>query len=536
MNDNLEPSIASVFSILPEHQARDAESELLKNYKNRGSAELPLQIHWVEFNRHTRLIRSGLSDLEELRTEVYLDDNLCPEVQRLVNRASRSDFKVGLLEKVANEETFLWYVPSSLRQQNAKPEAGIKGLSVSSAVFEHIMDIYNEKVGLTAAEKRVIFQLTAGMSLAESASLDQVSVETKRAHLKHASGKLQCNGQTDVVRLSLGQIVHLISITSSESRNTDIVEAFAKRYFGSDVNFSVQRLRNGRVLRVFDCGPADGKPLILIHGLLYPLIICNAVPFLYKHGIRLIMPVRHGFLEERSIYELYRRSHLQTETVEDIAMYIESSYSRPVAIMGQSMGSAIAMRLVKENPGLFGGLLCASINQGKANSTSSIFNQRFFSGLRQLLSKPGVLRLISWQFRKYYADEKVAKKILRKMFEGSSTDCDVLDVELGNQSAYSWFRDSYKSSIVGIAEDFSFTMNAANYDLDGVTLPITFIQGKDDPMTNAEVLASISQSNPACQTILIDEGGHFSYGSHPDKFWSVTNRVLTASLDSARSA
>jgi len=50
---------------------------------------------------------------------------------------------------------------------------------------------------------------------------DRVSYETKRAHTKTASMKLGCAGQKDLVRMAMGQLVHLMSVSDSELRQAD---------------------------------------------------------------------------------------------------------------------------------------------------------------------------------------------------------------------------------------------------------------------------------------------------------------------------
>lgn len=528
LEENLRPGVESVFSILPRDQAKEAERELLAHYRDASPAGPSLQIHWAEFSVDKRILRAGCTDLDGLHTQVYVDDNSDVEIQRMITKINRYDFKVGSVEKIPGEERFLWFVPTAQKKLEAKPDARIKGISVNKEVFDHVLDIFNPKARLTKAEKRVIFQLTAGQSLNESASADQVSIETKRAQLKHACGKLSCNSQMDIVRLALGQIVHLISVTSTETEDTEIVERFAKRYFSNHVNFSVKRLPNGRLIRLLETGPADGKPVILLHGMLYPLILCNALSFLREEGIRLIMPIRQGFLESRPIYELYKKDTLLEKSLEDIALYVENSFSKPVALMGQSLGSVIAIRMVNRSPKLFSHLICASVNQAQGHPSASDYNQRFYSGLRQLLNKPGIFRLVSWQFRKYYTDEKTARTILRKMFEACEFDRDVLDAELGGHAPYSWFRDSFHDSILGIAEDFSFAMDSSNYRIQDIKIPVTFIQGSDDPMTTQSALEALSNLNPQSTTLVIEEGGHLTYASHPKEFWPLVSRALAS--------
>lgn len=77
-----------------------------------------------------------------------------------------------------------------------------------------------------------------------------------------------------------------------------------------------------------------------------------------------------------------------------------------------------------------------------------------------------ILKAILHQGRKFYRKLTVGfhlvrrvTSLLRKIFEGCAKECVVLDDEFGKLPPYSWFCDSYKSSIVEITEDFSFAMD-----------------------------------------------------------------------------
>jgi pimeloyl-ACP methyl ester carboxylesterase/DNA-binding CsgD family transcriptional regulator len=530
VNDNLKTSVKSVFSILPSKSAKEAESELLKRYWNRTTRDSSLNIKWLEYDPSTSQIRAGRSELEQPSTYIYRSPFENTEIKTLYEKIKLRDYKIGQIEKAPNQEKFFWFLSYAEVQNELHSKQPIKGLIINEAVFFYVLDNFNPTAKLTKAEKRVIFQLTYGDSLLQAAIKDNVSIETKRSQLKVASQKMDCNGQTDLVRIALGQLTHLVSITSSElaqTQSTDIPEFYAHEYLQKDVTFRYQRLPNGRILRFFECGPSDGRPLIVIHGMLFTLLLNKSSDYLKKIHVRMIMPIRHGFLENSSTIELYEADYRLNQWVDDIAVYLKGSFSRPVALMGYSFGSVIAIRLAGLFPNLFSHLICASVSFAKPHSSSSKYSHQFYSGLNQLLSKPGIFRLISWQFRKYYADEKTARSILRGIFEECESDINILDERIGEKPQYYWFKDGYKTSIVGVAEDFSFAMNNENYPLAKVPISTTFIQGEDDPMTSKEALLELTEQSPHCKVIYIPNSGHFVYSSKPTLFWQNISSAIS---------
>ena len=117
------------------------------------------------------------------------------------------------------------------------------------------METFNGECGLTDSEQRVIFQTVAGLSLRGAAGVDDVTYETKRAHVKSACGKLGCGGQKELVRKVVGQLVYLLSLSDAEGTHAEVAEAFVSRFLSNDFRLAVQRLPSGRLLRFLEGGP-----------------------------------------------------------------------------------------------------------------------------------------------------------------------------------------------------------------------------------------------------------------------------------------
>ena len=89
-----------------------------------------------------------------------------------------------------------------------------KQLSASAAIFVHNQPSFDDGLvttlaaafGLTGAEARVLSALLEGLSLSETASRFQISVNTVRWHLKRLFEKTSTKRQSDLIRLASSAI------------------------------------------------------------------------------------------------------------------------------------------------------------------------------------------------------------------------------------------------------------------------------------------------------------------------------------------
>ncbi len=529
IESKIRASIASVFSVLPAKAADGAKEQLLKQFLDNKTSGDMLQIKWVEFQDTGKVVRSGCTSLNDLSTEFYSDTHVDGDIKLLHQRAKNHEAQIGTIEKLTGKEAFIWFIslPQAYYQDNKADY--FKALIINETVFYHTLESFNSDANLTKSEKRIIFQLTCGISVSEAATIDHVNVETKRSQLKSTFNKLQCINQVSLIRLALSQLTYLSSLTLLQNAHREgsrTAELFAYNYFPDTINYSQRQLSNGNVLRFFECGPLDGKPVILIHGLMFPLILTSCHDCLKKHNIRLIMPIRHGYLENGSTTKLYRKDHELKQSIEDITCFIQQHFTDPVPVIGHAFGSAITIKLASENPGLFSQIICASLTMSKPQVYHSKIVYGFLYGLNQLLSKPGVFRMIIWQFRKYFASIGNIKPIIEKMFVSVNDDLTLLNKKIGNQPAYSWFRDNFRSSIIGIAEDFAFTMHNANFNINKIKAPILLIHGRQDTITSEKTINDLTQKNTNCEIFYIEGGGFLAYGTHNDIFWEKIAKKL----------
>lgn len=167
-------------------------------------------LHWADFDRTGKCVGHG--SLAGLATDLVTQPQDNTQTNVIASYVTNEDAEAGDIFLLPAKNRFLWFVPVTDSTAPNLPHSTLRGISVSKEVCDEVLEVYNHRANLTPSEKRVIFQLVAGLSKRQSALTDDVSVETKRAHTKNACAKMGCTGQTDLIRKVLGQLVHLVNL------------------------------------------------------------------------------------------------------------------------------------------------------------------------------------------------------------------------------------------------------------------------------------------------------------------------------------
>jgi len=312
--------IRRVYSILPDTEVDSAVDETLRSLESDEVNDWQQPLTWVEFSSTGAVLRSGVTDMVARVTRIVSDPTQHKEFADLVHEVKTNGLEVGRIVFFPERDEFIWFLPAAPVGSDALAEWRIKGFVVTEMFFAGLVHHLNPARRITPAESRVLFQVVAGVSLREAAEHDGVTVDTKRAQIKSVAAKLDCTGQTDLVRILIGQLSHVTAVSNSQFDANDDAEGFVSRYLGDDVNLSVHRLSNGRLVRVLECGQSDARPVIVIHGVLFPNLILGLAKHLKRNNLKLIIPLRRGYLETP---RRRANANLVVDAMEDIAFYIE---------------------------------------------------------------------------------------------------------------------------------------------------------------------------------------------------------------------
>ena len=517
VDNSLESRLGPVFSLLPDHRAAEASRELLSQYAAIQSQSHELK--WAEFDRDGRFRAGGATDASGFSRRGAAGPADDRQIAHLARRVRADDFHVGLLEPAPEADRLIWFLPYTPSSAIGPAVTVVRGLSIPFALFAQVLESFNPAADLKAGELRTIFQSLGGLSLRDAAARDGVAYETKRAHIKRCFEKLHCGSQRDMVRLVLGQMTHFLSLAGADRAYFEIAERYVSHFLAADMRLTVQRLANGHLLRVLEAGPPDGRPVVMLHGLMFPIPLRGIAGHLHRAGIRLLVPLRRGYLESRSFVGLGGGGDVIADSLADIALYLRQTGLAPATILGNSLGAVLAVELAARYPGLVSKLLLLSINLTRSAISAQNFAGEFYGGLRDINHEPKLFRLVNWQFRKYYADEGTCRTILLRLFGETTADKAVLEAKAEAVSGYALFSAMYQSSILGISEDFGFATGPRAIERQRLDCDVVVLHGQDDPLTEPSKVRRLNELGVTTSFCTVPGGGHFVAASHPDAIW-----------------
>ncbi|MEM8937168.1 MAG: alpha/beta fold hydrolase [Pseudomonadota bacterium] len=523
--DNLE----SVFSILPKDKADEARVDTIQRYlenPNKYSAELK----WVDFDQSDAFLRGGAADIAGYAMRIIQSADEDPDIAHMVELSRRGQAIAGRISVASDNSSLIWFLPQYWSKNEEAPSPQLRSLFITERLFNEVLILFNAESGLTKSERRIIFQIVSGLSPKEAGEQDDLSVETKRAQLKAAYGKMDCKSQTELVRTVLGQMTYLLSLCDSEKEQAHQLNKFVRDYMSGDERVVLQRLPNGRTLRLIEYGPASGQPILVIHGMLWPLIFGADNALLDEKNIRIIMPIRCGYLDPTNSERLLGQEDLVGQSLEDVALFHENVLGEKTPVIGNSYGAPMAVEYAVRYPHLVERLFLVAISTAQPDHANRSFIGRFFEGLRDLSHKRGLFRLLTWQFRKYYIDDKTVRRVLRNIFQGSDTDLEVIEGEYKPSVAYPWFANMYKHSVPGVSEDFRYVLKEWDPSLLQSLSDVYFIHGEEDPLSDVRVAEKLAATAPDSRFVTIEGCGHNILASHHRRLWTLIRDRLSEQL------
>lgn len=521
MDDSFGRQLHEVFSVLPDAAAARTARQLAQRFID-GEEGFAPEIGWVDFDTDGRVLRAGVTAPDDLSTRLFAPTALPEDLLHLVEAWRSGLHSIGSAVPLGdNCECLAWFSPAMPNLTgDGEGAAAVRGLTVREPVFGRLIDQFTLSQRVTPAEKRALFQLTAGLGPREAAESDGVSFETRRAQIKSLCAKLGCTGQTDLVRKTVGQLVHLLHLSAAGNSESRAVERFARRHLPADVRLTVHMLGHGRALRSFECGPPGGRPVVLAHGLLFPLVLLNSEEGCRRHGVRLIVPLRSGYLDEQSPLALLHPVDRWRDQ-DDVARFMEG-LGGAVPVIGHSIGASWAIELAARYPSLVSSLVLLSPNFLEDRPPKSIFGN-FLHGLRTVATQPGMLRYVAWQFRQQFADRRVIRQVLRRTCGEQRDDLAVIDGTVGAGPVDAWFKDGYRASIVGIADDTDAIAADWRRLVEQCPVDVSVISATGDPVAR---LADWRSELSHAEFRILEEGGHFVVASHPRRVWAEIAELL----------
>ncbi|MEM9344745.1 MAG: alpha/beta fold hydrolase [Pseudomonadota bacterium] len=499
-----EKEIQDLFSVIPETESRRAQTELRARLSSRTNGE-QTRIAWVDLDRSMKPIGAGITDFEGLsssRINTALPKSKHPpELAELMSVLDSGDARVGQIQASGLTDRFLWFVPVSPRP-TSEVQASHRAMSVSFHVLAQLIDTFNPDAGLTNAEARVSSQIVAGLSLSESARVDGLQTETRRGQFKRACAKLSVSGQGALIRLILSQAIHLVFIIDEQMRASTGISELAETHLPDTVRVELHHLSDGRLLRLFEVGDPGGRPIIVVHGLFFVPLLQSLARHGALTGLRFIVPLRDGYLSppEDSMGE-------DPNSQSGLADLMTHFKGQAPILMGHSLGCIVAVRLALAHPKLVPNLVLLSPFFGQPRDGRAVYLSRIMKVVARFRADGLVFRLVAAQFAKSYAKPHNVRTALNRVFGSCRKDAEVLHGDAGVPPVDTWFGQTFRDSVTGVAEDFKTASQFALSEVSGLTMPCTILTGDEDPIVNHDTLTTAAGT---AKITTLPNAGHFA--------------------------
>ena len=386
-----------------------------------------------------------------------------------------------------------------------------KAISVPKDAIRTFMREKVDNKALSEAEFSLMIDLCAGLSIGDSARAADLAVETRRKQLKSAFRKLQTGGQAESISL----IARLLNEFSAELTASFSIDSTG---WDSYTQFLPKGVRYGTIqhaknpVRYLDIGPPDGRPVLVLHPMLFPHLDDVDVALFHELGWRTLWPVRPGCLEGPRHAQQGWHAHCR-QAVEGIRAVHDMAGGAPAPIIALVSSAAYA----------------AAYSEDAKDRVSRIdFIATCFSAGRHRLSNlyplDGVLRLLHQNSRVALAtiQHLAASLSKRERFEAAARlifgDCapDVAQLELdfGTQFRAERFRHAVSHSIDTMRLDYMSQIHFSWRRAAALPMRKQFWHGSDDGVHNFNHLVALSETVTPLPPRIFSGVGHHVQG-HP---------------------
>ena len=365
--------------------------------------------------------------------------------------------------------------------------------------------------GLTPREIAVVEGLCDGKSLAFIAEDQARQVATLRTQMKSILRKTATNSQAQLVRLVLSIAAHL-------ERNTPVCAP------ASD-HISQHVLPDGRAMPYHVFGPATGRPVLFIHGMLDGLLQFDTLgPALKKANLRIIAPERPGFgsaqIDDSPIKDRPARF------CADICDLLDALDIDRLPVVGHMTGSVYTFAMATHAPQRISAICnvagavpmrdMVQLRHMSKRQRTVAFTARFFPSALPLILLAGIRQIkaggISNFIHAHYENSPVdVQAFSDPQIASIMTD----GVQFGIAQGY----HAVEADIHQAVQNWSDLIFAS-------TCPVTLLHGRHDKVVIAGSVVALAQDlGTRCRLVLSETAGQTLFYTQPDL-------VISALVDS----
>lgn len=367
------------------------------------------------------------------------------------------------------------------------------------------------KTVMTEAEFTLFSDLATGLSLEESALRAGVATSTRRKQLQACFRKLNVVSQAELVSLANRVIDRLSTTLGALLGPADNEWTSYARYFPVGVRCGVLEGVSRRAVRYLEIGPISGRPVFILHPMMFPNIEKADVELFHELGWRTIWPIRDGCLSSRNLAGIDWDRHCE-QTVADIHTLQHMCADVPVPIIALVSSGAYATKFAAAYPQCVERIdyVSTCFSAGKRKSRDVYFGDFLLRNLRQ----NGRMAVVAIQhIAGVVFGRNQLESTLRRVFKGSAVDQAVLDEEFATPARSERAKYAVRSSIDSMRYDYLSQLSFSWSSASKLETAKQFWHGAQDRVHNLDDLSKLSQKVTGRKAKIIPELGHLTQGA-----------------------
>ncbi len=370
---------------------------------------------------------------------------------------------------------------------------------------------FRDQFGLTKTETIVLALVLNGKSQAEIAEDRNRSLDTIKVQVRSLLNKTNSTKSSELVRQVMGYQILRLALQSQSEFDGD-PETIPVLQSVSDETITI----DGRSIQISQFGPTDGRPVLLVHGLIWgPFATPTMLRILYRENIRLIAPYRAGFGGSAPPENW---ADFNTTVVADYCEIVERLGIESTVIVahqgGTSHGCRIAAKLGDRAAGLMilsGGVPINDVLHLDHMNTMTRIGAvacRYAPSIMETVMRAGI----------YVWQKRGPEKFLEQALSNSKADLAALRNAESRIAMVHGALNMISQGSKTAVHDGMAAMADWTADYDAVTCDIKWLHGVDDPVIHPKSIAHFLETRSSASLQVVDHAGVSLLYSHPEAF------------------
>jgi len=283
-------------------------------------------------------------------------------------------------------------------------------------------------------------------------------------------------------------------------------------------------MSTGLQMQVFQAGPANGRPVIFLHGMLdgmSPLQV--AQQHLNTHGLRVLAPIRPGYGLSDPVTNPAEALGLFTAHVDELISRFK--LQRPI-ILGYLAGAIYGYHLCSELGARVGGMVVAGavapvtrishLAEMAPRQRLVAYTARYAPALLPFVLRAGISQI----------DSKEIEEFMQALFPSGTHDRDMMERRGFIELIQSGYRFSVSQGHLGFATDSHYIVRDWSASVAELSVPIIHFHGALDPVVSQASLKAFISSQKDVQFRLLSELGQLVFLENPDVVLDAVEELL----------